>query len=491
MVFILFINERLVECSSIRKSVNSAFTNFLAKKTFPFIYLSISIDPRNVDVNVHPTKREVMFLHEESICETLQKAFEDRLASTSSSRTYLTQPKLMIQSNSPNPITKLSESVENTISSRTNLSERNMKSNSSSTNTVTLSLGDVAGNQPNSSSSSTPYRPNKLVRTDDRNPSGRLEAFLQHPDKGVLGDQTKSKKRSLQGSQSENNSSEQNDDNSSSKRAKYRSSKLLSVNSLIDEIDKESHSGLCELFSHHTFVGLINENFAVVQHKTKLYLFNVPQISERFMFEQILRKFGEHFRARLAEPANISDLVILALENPNSGFSSEDGDKEEIAKFISELLISKADLLNEYFAIEIDENGLLLSLPELCPNYIPPLAWLPNFILHLGRDVDWDDEQRCFQSLAKELSLLYKVLPGWYLSDDASSENESKDSIVAADDKSSKKEKKPSLQWIIQNILFPKFRNNLEFSPPRLFANNGAVVEIAALENLYKIFERC
>ena len=49
----------------------------------------------------------------------------------------------------------------------------------------------------------------------------------------------------------------------------------------------------------------------------------------------------------------------------------------------------------------------------------------------------------------------------------------------------------PTLSWVIQNVLFPRFRSALEFTPPRRFANDGTVVEIAALENLYKIFERC
>jgi DNA mismatch repair protein MLH1 len=35
------------------------------------------------------------------------------------------------------------------------------------------------------------------------------------------------------------------------------------------------------------------------------------------------------------------------------------------------------------------------------------------------------------------------------------------------------------------------FRSMRNFLPPRRLSNNGAVVQIACLENLYKIFERC
>lgn len=48
----------------------------------------------NIDVNVHPTKHEVHFLHEESIVEAIQKSIEQLLLGCNSSRTYFTQALL-------------------------------------------------------------------------------------------------------------------------------------------------------------------------------------------------------------------------------------------------------------------------------------------------------------------------------------------------------------------------------------------------------------
>ena len=41
---------------------------------------SLEIDPRAVDVNVHPTKREVHFLEEEKIIQSVADAIQEALA---------------------------------------------------------------------------------------------------------------------------------------------------------------------------------------------------------------------------------------------------------------------------------------------------------------------------------------------------------------------------------------------------------------------------
>lgn len=50
--------------------------------------LSLEIDPRSVDVNVHPTKREVHFLNEEAIIERISNALQKAITVQSHSRTF-------------------------------------------------------------------------------------------------------------------------------------------------------------------------------------------------------------------------------------------------------------------------------------------------------------------------------------------------------------------------------------------------------------------
>jgi DNA mismatch repair protein MutL len=57
----LFLNTRHIVNRSINHAVFQGYENLLEKGSFPFFILFVTIDPRKVDVNVHPSKMEVKF----------------------------------------------------------------------------------------------------------------------------------------------------------------------------------------------------------------------------------------------------------------------------------------------------------------------------------------------------------------------------------------------------------------------------------------------
>lgn len=65
--FVFFVNGRLVDCQPLKKSLETVYRNFLPKGSCAFVMLSLTIACENVDVNIHPTKKEVRFLYEDQI----------------------------------------------------------------------------------------------------------------------------------------------------------------------------------------------------------------------------------------------------------------------------------------------------------------------------------------------------------------------------------------------------------------------------------------
>ncbi|KAG5477796.1 hypothetical protein LSCM1_05095 [Leishmania martiniquensis] len=63
----LFINGRLVESAAIRKAIDAVYSGVLTGGHRPFTVLLLSVPTDRVDVNVHPTKKEVCLLDEERI----------------------------------------------------------------------------------------------------------------------------------------------------------------------------------------------------------------------------------------------------------------------------------------------------------------------------------------------------------------------------------------------------------------------------------------
>jgi DNA mismatch repair protein MutL len=57
----IFINRRPVKNPTVNHAVYSAYREVLQKDRHPAYFLFLEIDPQNVDVNVHPAKREVKF----------------------------------------------------------------------------------------------------------------------------------------------------------------------------------------------------------------------------------------------------------------------------------------------------------------------------------------------------------------------------------------------------------------------------------------------
>ena len=73
-----YINGRYVKNIIITKAIENAYRGFLMQHKFPFVSLQMEMEGNDLDVNVHPAKREVRFAREqevyEAVYDTVRKA---------------------------------------------------------------------------------------------------------------------------------------------------------------------------------------------------------------------------------------------------------------------------------------------------------------------------------------------------------------------------------------------------------------------------------
>ncbi len=71
---VLFVNGRRVQQRSLLAAVEAAYRGMMEVNRHPIAVLQLSCDPLTVDVNVHPTKREVRLRDEAVVYDSLQRA---------------------------------------------------------------------------------------------------------------------------------------------------------------------------------------------------------------------------------------------------------------------------------------------------------------------------------------------------------------------------------------------------------------------------------
>ena len=76
---IFFVNDRFIGSKELSYALEQGFKNFLMQHRFPFGVLFIDIDPKLIDVNVHPRKSEIKFFDVACVCELVTKAVNDAL----------------------------------------------------------------------------------------------------------------------------------------------------------------------------------------------------------------------------------------------------------------------------------------------------------------------------------------------------------------------------------------------------------------------------
>ncbi len=75
-----FVNNRFIRDGYLHHAVMGAFEGLLAEGTHPAYFLYLEVDPRRIDINVHPTKTEIKFEEEQAVYAILQAAVRRALS---------------------------------------------------------------------------------------------------------------------------------------------------------------------------------------------------------------------------------------------------------------------------------------------------------------------------------------------------------------------------------------------------------------------------
>eukprot|EP00960_Hanusia_phi_P001732 49976-Hanusia_phi.AAC.2 len=489
--------------------------------------MSLKFPPSQLDVNVHPTKQ--VFGH------FAYSAGEHSLGSTLSRRRRSSSiyPGIEVRGHPLDLIL---------LSRKDQIEKSLMGANASRTFSIQTLLPSApekskadSDDEQSANRSANSVAPSKQVRVTAATEAGQMERFVTRlppiTDTSQARVTSKRQRGDPAGGMVPSGSRVQEPESESlpptvRKRQRQRAEcNLTSIKNLMNRVENKTHEGLAEIFRDHAFVGCASETLALIQHSTKLYLIDLPAVSRETVYQSCLK------RIELNSPAPIRDLVRAVLDTPQSGWTPEDGDKEEIAEYVTDLLVrQKAEMLNVYFAMRFDEqNESICSLPELIDNLLPPMDLLPMFLLRLAIQVtivakwlwtdvvvikvDWTNEEKCFHTIAKELAEFYMVRPGRlsgrlppelqkHVAQGASTCERAEQSAEArgqdeedgagrgreGEDEADKL-RNAEWSWCMQHVMFPSIRFLLQ--PPKTFSDDGSVVQLVCTSQLYRVFERC
>ncbi|RMZ90294.1 hypothetical protein DV736_g2482, partial [Chaetothyriales sp. CBS 134916] len=375
---LLFINNRAVESPAMKKALEQIYQVFLPKGAHPFIYLSLDIEPNRVDVNVHPTKREVHFLNEDEIIELVCAEIRERLAKVDTTRTFKTQTILPGIPPMTRPLCTKQQSTNQ---------------------------GMTSEEQPHPKTSTVKkLYENTLVRTDSK--ARKITSMLPPPP--LL--------------HSHGHANNNNNNPSSGSATQYITTdkeqveiRLISIKNLRAEVRSSMHDTLTEVFASLTYIGVVDPHrrLAAIQSGIKLYLCDYGLAANEFFYQLGLTDFGNFGLIQLHPPLPLHGLLSLAadfeIENQKpSSATQPELDKTQIVNKVHSQLISRKAMLKEYFSLQISDDGQRLeAVPLLLKGYTPCMAKLPTFLLRLGPYVDWTDETACFRTFLRELAAFY------------------------------------------------------------------------------------
>ncbi|MFD0964024.1 DNA mismatch repair endonuclease MutL [Pseudofulvibacter geojedonensis] len=75
----IFVNDRYIKNSYLNHAITAAFEGLLRERTHPGYFLFLEVDPKTIDINIHPTKTEIKFDNEHDLYAIIKSTVKHSL----------------------------------------------------------------------------------------------------------------------------------------------------------------------------------------------------------------------------------------------------------------------------------------------------------------------------------------------------------------------------------------------------------------------------
>lgn len=344
-----FVNKRFIKDKTLQASAEQAFKGLLPIGKFGFLVLNLEMDPKKIDVNVHPTKLEIRFQEEQKVFKAVYHAIREGLLKGDLVKNTEKEQESPIEVNNPKPVQAITmEQIPVAVKTEVNEEKPTIdmgatqkfepiieepKEEKSSKGTGLFGLfkkkEEIEKNVENNAieeifayKNNGPYIPTEEKKTEEENTKSNLDFEKMYS-------QTFGVKKE-----------EDNQDAEKVTEYKYADAKNLSVFE-----EKEEYKNV----PAYTYRGAVFSTYLIIEMGNEMYIIDQHAAHERVLYEEIKKNYYQ--------TAEKESQIMLLPDIINLSHKEKAIVKENVDLF------KKAGFMIEEFG----ENAIrLIGVPSIC-----------------------------------------------------------------------------------------------------------------------------
>lgn len=303
-----FINGRYIKSKLIAKSIEDAYHGFMMQHKYPFTVLSLSIDGKLIDVNVHPNKMELRFSNEEQLYNQLVHLLQNTLRNREL-------------------ITNVSVKEEKKAAQKPSYDKRSIPEPFEANRLAKLR---------EAVRKDSPYEPKYERNTDVPKPASEKDAAQQNPALDVRGNlKTSFSMEDKVGNKEQAEASLENEEQTNiltgnrtgeqvsrvEKKSKPEMTNIVAEGmkfggtpvqtSIADFVSEDTRLLSEEARPKHRIIGQLFETYWLVEFMDKFYMIDQHAAHEKVLFEQTMRNYREkEFTSQMVSPPILLSLTM-------------------------------------------------------------------------------------------------------------------------------------------------------------------------------------